>query len=650
MYSQHPQQLAYAPTPYSYTPSNLSVTINPDEEVKLATNAAERDLYESLAEIYSIIVTLEALEKAYLKDSVAENEYTETCSRLLKQYKSNLSDDNVSRAFRDLDSFKEEWDLDAPRATERLKIGLPATVEATSGRSANQFLGGGGGNAAATHIVAASENFITLLDAIQMNMLSKDTLHPILVEAIQAVNRVTDHDFENKGKIVQWLITLNQMRAAEELSSEQARELKLDMEQAYNGFKSWHSDIVTFHHMEQRFTREDLGFNALEEEPLHVHDLPQIHTRPTAKSLLDTLSLLSIQSRSWDVTPPRTPGRGTPKATSGTTTPARVPKRKVQAEGVPQYLTKIVSSRLAWIHDDAEKEKIWDTAAVRLSERSGRTAMGSFTRTFLVPLSAQLLQSLEGEFGVQEETAAEEVPHVEISIHEPALTADNLGFKTWAASYVLARNWASLATKIPAVQSCRHGHTAQTELMLELGGGTGLVGIAAAAVLGVRILLTDLPLIASNLARNVRDNSEIVEAAGATADVAVLDWSQPGILLQVQDGGDTHEQFIHAAAKPTTSLEALVIVAADPIYSMDHPVLLASAIKYHLKRTPDARVIIGLPIREAFVEERTLFSEQMKLIGLELLLEEKEKGLDDWGSDDAPNEVECSTTVWKWAT
>ncbi|PSK53854.1 Vacuolar protein sorting-associated protein 28 2 [Elsinoe australis] len=235
MYAQHNQQLAYAPTPYSYTPSNLSTTINPDEEVKLANSAAERDLYESLAEIYSIIVTLDALEKAYLKDSIAEDEYTETCNRLLKQYKSNLSDESVARAFGDLDSFKGEWSLDAPRATERLKIGLPATVEAPSSRHAPQS---SGGNAAAGLIVAASENFITLLDAIKMNMLSKDTLHPILVDTIQAVNKVTDQDFENKGKIVQWLITLNQMRVAEELSGEQARELQFDMNQAYDGFKS----------------------------------------------------------------------------------------------------------------------------------------------------------------------------------------------------------------------------------------------------------------------------------------------------------------------------------------------------------------------------------------------------------------------------
>ena len=122
-----------------------------------------------------------------------------------------------------------------PRATERLKIGLPATIEAPSRPST---VPSGGAGAAATHIVAASENFITLFDAIKMNMLSKDTLHPILVETIQAVNKVTDRDFENKAKIVQWLITLNQMRAAQELSAEQARELQFDMNLAYDGFKS----------------------------------------------------------------------------------------------------------------------------------------------------------------------------------------------------------------------------------------------------------------------------------------------------------------------------------------------------------------------------------------------------------------------------
>ncbi|PSN67196.1 vacuolar protein sorting-associated protein-like protein Vps28 [Corynespora cassiicola Philippines] len=227
------RQLAYAPTPY-IPRSALSATINLDEEVKLSNTSAERDLNDSLAEIYSIIITLDALEKAYLKDSITEDEYTETCSRLLKQYKSNLADETVSRAFGDLESFKREWDMECPRATERLRVGIPATIEQGPSHKPTQE----GDPANTMLVINATENFITLLDAIRIGLTEKDTLHPLLVEIIHAVNKVTDKDFEHKGKIVQWLITLNQMKAAEKLNEDQAREFQFDMEQAYYGFKA----------------------------------------------------------------------------------------------------------------------------------------------------------------------------------------------------------------------------------------------------------------------------------------------------------------------------------------------------------------------------------------------------------------------------
>lgn len=85
--------------------------------MKLASSSNERDLYDSLAEVYSIIITLEALEKAYLKDSVAAVYYTDTCGRLLQQYKSNLADDTVLRAFGDLETFKSEWKVCDPWTT-----------------------------------------------------------------------------------------------------------------------------------------------------------------------------------------------------------------------------------------------------------------------------------------------------------------------------------------------------------------------------------------------------------------------------------------------------------------------------------------------------------------------------------------------------
>lgn len=105
--------LSYAPIPYSYHGS-LSARINLDEEVKLAESAGERDLIDSLAEIYSIIRTLDGLEKAYIKDAVTESEYTEMCSKLLKQYKSILSDETVSREFQDLDTFSRKWNVCQP--------------------------------------------------------------------------------------------------------------------------------------------------------------------------------------------------------------------------------------------------------------------------------------------------------------------------------------------------------------------------------------------------------------------------------------------------------------------------------------------------------------------------------------------------------
>jgi ESCRT-I complex subunit VPS28 len=87
-------------------------------------------------------------------------------------------------------------------------------------------------------ILEATQDFITFLDALRLGLLAKDQLHPLLSDVIQSVNKVTDSEFESRGKIIQWLITLNQMKATEELSENQARELELDINSAYQGFKN----------------------------------------------------------------------------------------------------------------------------------------------------------------------------------------------------------------------------------------------------------------------------------------------------------------------------------------------------------------------------------------------------------------------------
>jgi ESCRT-I complex subunit VPS28 len=113
---------------------------------------------------------------------------------------------------------------------------MPSTaVTASSAPAAAQAATG---NPSGALILEATQDFITFLDALRLGLLAKDQLHPLLADTIHAVNKVTTTDFENRGKIVQWLITLNQMKATEELSEEQARELELDINSAYQGFKN----------------------------------------------------------------------------------------------------------------------------------------------------------------------------------------------------------------------------------------------------------------------------------------------------------------------------------------------------------------------------------------------------------------------------
>ncbi|KAK3723266.1 Protein-lysine N-methyltransferase rrg1 [Vermiconidia calcicola] len=346
----------------------------------------------------------------------------------------------------------------------------------------------------------------------------------------------------------------------------------------------------------------ELQGTADEQDPLDVLDLPQLYQKPSVQVLVSVLADLSAAPLSWDATANDRPQR-----------------RKITSEGTPAYLTKIVSSPLAWIGDDEEKERIWELASQRLSERSGRSGMGDITRTFTIPLAP----TARSEPDTSSPTSKDEC--IEITLHEPAMQADNLGLKTWAASYLLAKRLPSLR---PHFFPTRQPQAA----ILELGSGTGLVGLAAAAMFKTHVILTDLPEIVPNLERNLQANTAALERHGGSAETAVLDWSQPS-------------NFSVTSAPNTFAL----ILSADPIYSPAHPQLLVQAIDYHLSKTKEARVVIELPLRDAYVAERRDMRERMAKLGLELVDEGEEVGYDDWTSGDELTEVRCWWGVWGWA-
>jgi predicted nicotinamide N-methyase len=351
-----------------------------------------------------------------------------------------------------------------------------------------------------------------------------------------------------------------------------------------------------------------------------VLDLPQLYTKPSAPILLSTLADLSVQPLSWDK-PSRSGGNASE--------PLRF-RRKINNEGVPQYLTKIISSPLVWIEDDADKEQVWEAASQRLSERSGRTAMGAITRTFAIPLSPavesdQITSVLAPVHEPPLEAGTDLVP---LTMYEPPMTSDNLGLKTWASSYLLAKQLCSLQQHIPDL--------ALDAAILELGAGTGLVGMAAALVFKRHVILTDLPEIVPNLEQNARSNSEVISSHGGSAAATVLDWTKP-------------EEFDCENFNGSPKSFPLILVA-DPIYSSDHPRMLVGAIEWHLSTDVNARLIIELPLRDAYAEERQELRDRLVDIGLRIVEQGEEVGYDDWsaGQGEELVEVRCWWSVWGW--
>lgn len=227
-----------------------------------------------------------------------------------------------------------------------------------------------------------------------------------------------------------------------------------------------------------------------------------------------------------------------------------------------------------------------------------------------------------------------------INLHEPSLTSDNLGHKTWVASYLLAKRLPLLLPDLPSLDQATVNDIVDAPSnfpkpptrLLELGAGTGLVGIVAAAIFHVSVHLTDLPAIVPNLQANVLRNSPIIANANH-ATTGVLDWSNSS-----RDDGSLHKYDI--------------ILSADPLYSPLHPRWLANAIEGFLNQGKTARVIVELPLREAYVPELEEFKMRMTANGLKLVRDGNDIGYDDWegssGSGYEKPKVVCWWGIWGW--
>ncbi|KHN96777.1 uncharacterized protein MAM_05333 [Metarhizium album ARSEF 1941] len=336
-------------------------------------------------------------------------------------------------------------------------------------------------------------------------------------------------------------------------------------------------------------------------------DLPQVYQRPGYDTLVAALQGLALEPPAWNRNRRRQGGWSAHEQES---------LAALRKPDVTRYISTIISSPLGWIRDEEQRETLWDLAARRMAERCGRAAMGDMVRRW--PFDATPAADGVGAY-----------EPFELVIREPALTGDSLGFKTWGASYLLAHHLPALgATTLSRLfdESLRHDAPA----VLELGAGTGLLGLAAAVLWRARVCLSDLPGITGNLESNVDANRAVAEARGGTVDVGVLTWG---------GGEDEVDQALFGLGHQFD-----IVLAADPMYDHDHPALLASAIGRHLALGTESRAVVMVPQRDgATIRLLEAFKRAMLALDGPLFCVEEDElaGQDDWAGDDDEGCVRC---------
>ncbi len=198
--------------------------------------------------------------------------------------------------------------------------------------------------------------------------------------------------------------------------------------------------------------------------------------------------------------------------------------------------------------------------------------------------------------------------------------------------------------------------------VLELGAGTGLVGLAAAAAWNADVHLTDIASIVPNLERNVVANEDLIrQYASKSQDkqqqdqddeqrleitTGVLNWEElsttesstgPNLARMegCRDGND----------KPKIA-EYDAILTADTLYDESLPRLLVDTIRHfsessgnsHILNKKDGSqsrrpmvVMIEIPLREGYQREKSEFEQRMFQAGFRLEDQGVEVGWDDWG-------------------
>lgn len=240
------------------------------------SNSTDRENNDLISELYSILFTINSIEKFFIKSSIFKNkiekdQYANSINELLSQWNSIIetldfkitnnnnninNNDDILLIF---NKYFENSEIESLKfGLRRIKIGINGIEEkerdlltntkenenlnrlneennSNVNLINNESSNNSNNNQSKKEIAEATSSFITLMDAIKLNYDSKDTLHPLFSDVLIKSGKISN-DFEGRSKLVSWLIQLNKMPISDSLNDNQLKEMLWDVNSAYTGF------------------------------------------------------------------------------------------------------------------------------------------------------------------------------------------------------------------------------------------------------------------------------------------------------------------------------------------------------------------------------------------------------------------------------
>ncbi|PRP82895.1 hypothetical protein PROFUN_04758 [Planoprotostelium fungivorum] len=167
-------------------------------------------------------------------------------------------------------------------------------------------------------------------------------------------------------------------------------------------------------------------------------------------------------------------------------------------------------------------------------------------------------------------------PEKKIALREITSTEGDLGYRTWGSAMSLSKKIVDQEIQVKGKK------------VLELGSGTGLCGLVAAACDAASVLLTDYH---ENLIDLCRESIRL-NRLDAIASSDRLDWAR----LEEHEGGRFQ-----------------TIIGSDIVYELFHATQVPKVVRHFLME--DGEFVVAIPTRNKMSGDVTVFEEHMKTNG-----------------------------------